>query len=228
MIVTRQRRKSFPWGKVLLPLIAIALVVFALVWAPSRNVIANGPLAPVWRSAAPVASSVEQPFHFAAQNQAMTGLRHQIVGLQGQLTAARSATKSKDQQIAKLQTQVSQLESQVASSHAAAKPSTALGGSSPIAAGSAAAGSGGSSTASTGSATSGDLSAGATPDMRRTAQDWANMEPQNAAKVVQKLPTAYVARIMSLMSPDAAGSILDAVPAAFAARLTQEHTELRR
>jgi len=222
VIVTRQRRKTFPWSRVLLPLIAIALVAFAFVWQPSRNEIVNGPLAPVWRASAPMAGTIAAPFHFAAQNQAMTDLKHQILQLQHQVTAAQNASKSKDRQISRLRAQITQLESQAANAKAA-KPSASSG--SPIAAGSAAAGIGASAQAGP---TTGDLSAGATPDMRRTAQYWANMEPQNAAKVVQKLPSAYVARVMSLMSPDAAGAILDALPAAVAARLTQEHPELRR
>ncbi|MHB8147227.1 MAG: MotE family protein [Vulcanimicrobiaceae bacterium] len=224
MIVTRQRRKAFPWRRILLPLIALGLVAFAVAWPPSRNEIVNGPLAPVWRASAPMAGTITAPFHFAAQNQAMTGLKHQIVQLQSQVTAARNSAKSKDRQIAKLQSQVVQLESQAAT-RVVAKPGTSASSASPIAAGSAAIGAG---TAAQAGPASGDLSAGATPDMRRTAQYWANMEPENAAKVVQKLPTAYVARVMSLMSPDAAGAILDALPAAVAARLTQEHPELRR
>ncbi len=222
MIVTRQRRKTFPWRRVLLPLVAVALVAIAFAWQPSRNEIVNGPLAPVWRASAPMAGTIAAPFHFAAQNQAMTDLKHQILQLQHQVAAAQNASKSKDRHIARLRAQIAQFESQAANAKTA-KPAVSSG--SPIAAGSAAAGTG---TSAQAGPTTGDLSAGATPDMRRTAQYWANMEPQNAAKVVQKLPPAYVARVMSLMSPDAAGAILDALPAAVAARLTQEHPELRR
>jgi flagellar motility protein MotE (MotC chaperone) len=73
-----------------------------------------------------------------------------------------------------------------------------------------------------------DLSSGATPDMQRTAKYWANMEPDNVAKVLPKLPIPYVARVLALMSPDDVGAILDALPAAYAAQLTQEHPELKR
>ena len=65
-------------------------------------------------------------------------------------------------------------------------------------------------------------------ELNRTAQYWANMEPENAAKVVEKLPVPYVARVLSQMSPDAVGAILDAVPATFAAELTQENPQLKR
>ncbi len=48
VIVTRQRRKPFPWRRLILPVVAIGLVVFAFVWPPSRNVILNGgPLSPM-------------------------------------------------------------------------------------------------------------------------------------------------------------------------------------
>ena len=53
------------------------------------------------------------------------------------------------------------------------------------------------------------------------------MEPDNAAKVVQRLPVPYVARVLAQMSPDAVGAILDAVPATFAAQLTQENPQLK-
>jgi flagellar motility protein MotE (MotC chaperone) len=64
--------------------------------------------------------------------------------------------------------------------------------------------------------------------MRRTAQYWASMEPENAAKLAQRLSPVYVARILSLMQPDSVGAILDALPANYAAKLTQEHPELQR
>ncbi len=53
------------------------------------------------------------------------------------------------------------------------------------------------------------------------------MQPENAAKVVQRLPIPYVAEVLALMSPDDAGSILDAVPPAFAAQVTQENPSLK-
>ncbi len=54
------------------------------------------------------------------------------------------------------------------------------------------------------------------------------MEPENAAKVVQKLPVVYVARVFALMSADSVSSILDALPSTYVAALTQEHPELKR
>ena len=54
------------------------------------------------------------------------------------------------------------------------------------------------------------------------------MEPENAAKVIQKEPIPYVAHILALMAPDTVGSILDALPADYAAKLTADHPELKK
>jgi flagellar motility protein MotE (MotC chaperone) len=64
--------------------------------------------------------------------------------------------------------------------------------------------------------------------MRRIAQYWANMQPENAAKLVERLPAGYTAHVFSVMPPDAVGAILDALPAAYAAKLTQENPQLKR
>jgi len=54
------------------------------------------------------------------------------------------------------------------------------------------------------------------------------MDSESAAKVVQKLPDAYVARIFALMPPDTVGAILENSPSVYAAQLTQEHPELKQ
>lgn len=221
MIVTRHRRKPFPWKRIGLPLLAAILVAVALSWAPSRNAIANGPLAPLWRMAGTAMAPVAAPLHFAAQNEVIKDRNKQIAQLQTQLQDAQKKAQAKDKQVTELQNQVGQLQTQAAQSHAKpAAPVTKPGG-----ADSAAFGAG--TQAGTGAPTS-DLAASATADMKRTAQFWANMDPENAAKVVQKLPTAYVARVFASMPPDSVGPILDALPPAYAAQLTQEHPELRR
>ncbi|MGB6985086.1 MAG: hypothetical protein WBD74_03820 [Candidatus Aquilonibacter sp.] len=215
MIVTRRRRKPFPWKRLILPVIAIGLIVFAFVWGPSRNVLTGGPLQPLLQNIGSRFNTIAAPFHFAAQNQVITDRNRQIVQLQGQITDFQSQLAAKDKQISSLNGQISQLQTQEANSRAAAAPATsaapAAGGTNPIAASS-----------------GGDLASGATQDMRRTAQLWANMDASNAAKVIQRLPVPYVARVLALMSPDDAGAILDAVPAAFAAQLTQENPTLKR
>ncbi len=222
MIVTRRRRKPFPWKRLILPVIAIALVITALSWAPSRDAITNGPLAPAWKASSSGFDRVAAPFHFAAQNQLLTQRNQQIASLQQQLADLKAQDAAKAKKIASLDTQIGQLQARSTTRGAAPAAS-----SSPAPVSGATANPFGAASASTGSSAN-DLASGATPDMRRTAAYWANMEPENAAKLVQKLPVPYVARVLALMSPDAVGAILDALPASVAAQLTQEHPELKR
>ncbi|HEV7180405.1 MAG TPA: hypothetical protein VGN11_11060 [Candidatus Baltobacteraceae bacterium] len=222
MIVTRKRRKPFPWKRLILPLIAVAFVVFAASWGPSRNVIENGPTAPLWRGLSNTFGTVATPFHFAAQNRLLDDRNKQIVQLQNQVAGMQTKDSAKDKQLSSLQSQLGQLQAQAASARSAPAAKN-----SPVASATALPGAVAAGATDTQSA-SGDLSAGATADMRRTASYWANMEPENAAKVVQKLPALYVARIFALMSPDSASSIMDALPAAYVAQLTQERPELKR
>ncbi|HTA39509.1 MAG TPA: hypothetical protein VK760_10545 [Candidatus Acidoferrales bacterium] len=224
MIVTRQRRKPFPFKRLILPLIAIALVVFAFIWPPSRNVILNGPAAPAARAVGGAYDNAAAPFHFAAQNQVITDRNRQIEALQTQLTQAQSEAADKAKQIASLQQQIGQLQSQAASTRSAASPIPARGASG-LPAG-ASSGTFSSDTAQ-GGYVAGDLSSGATADIRRTGAYWSSMEPENAAKLAQKLPTSYVARVFAQMSPNDVGAILDALPPAYAAKLTQENPEIQ-
>ncbi len=218
MIVTRRRRKPFPWKRLALPVVAIALVAFALSWTPSRNAIGNGPAAPLWRATGATLGGIAAPFHFTAQNQELGNRAKEIAQLQSQVADMQAKDQAKDKKVADLQGQIATLQSQAAAArgtvapHSAQAPSTndafASNMNAPV--------------------RGGDLSAGATPDMHRTAEYWASMEPENAAKVVQKLPTVYVARIFALMSSDAVGSVMDALPPSYVAQLTQEHPELKR
>lgn len=210
MIVTRQRRRGFRWHKLWFPLIAIALIWFALWWGPSRNAISTGPLAPAWNASAAGLQKVAAPFHFAVQNKQIGDLSAQVKQLTAQVATLQSASAAKDKTISQLHTQLEQAQAQAV---AATSPAAKTGASSaptsiasPVA----------------------DLASVATADMRRTAADWAAMDPDNAAKVIQKLPVSYVARVLSVMTPEGVGPILDALPATYAAALTQEHPELRR
>lgn len=224
MIVTRKRRKPFPWKRLILPVIAIALVIFAFVWAPSRNVIANGPMAPVWRASDTAYGTVAKPFNFAAQNELLTEKNKQILALQKQVSDLQAQSSVKDKKIGDLNGQVQQAQLQAANP----KP-TAAGApvNAPVAATQSGA-SGATGDVSASQSSGSDLAAGASADMRRTASFWGNMEPENAAKVIQRLPVPYVAHVMALMSPDAVGAILDALPPAYAAKLTQDHPELKK
>jgi flagellar motility protein MotE (MotC chaperone) len=200
MIVTRQRKKRFPWKRVLIPLVLIGLIAGAIAWTPSRTWIATGPLSPIWK---PVAA----PFDGLAESREIASQNAQIASLQKQLSDAQTQIAQRDKQISQLQTQLNDSEVQAALAKSA-KPAAV--------------------TAQASEAPANDLSAQGTPDMRRTAAVWAAMDAESAAKVVQKLPQDYVARVFALMSPDAVGAILENVPASYAAHLTQEHPELRR
>lgn len=205
MIVTRQRRKPFPWKRVLLPLAAVALLAAALSWTPSRTWIAAGPLSPAWKALAPVWKPISAPFDVAGQMQTISAQRATIASLQKQLANANAQVTAGQKQISALQTQLNDAQQQEALAHAV-KPAAPQPTAAPA----------------------GDLSSQATPDMQRTAAVWAAMDADAAAKIVQKLPQDYVARVFALMSPDAVGSILENLPPAYAARLTQEHPLIRR
>ena len=221
MIVTRKRRKPFPWKRLILPVIAIALVVFAFAWTPSRNVISNGPMAPAWRASGSAVDAIAKPFNFAAQNEMLTEKNKQIVALQKQIADLQSQSATKDKKIGDLGGQVQQLQLQAANPKVSAAPKASASDAQAEASNAS------SAVASQASAGS-DLSQGATPDMRRTATYWGNMEPENAAKLIQRLPIPYVAHILALMAPDNVGAILDALPAGYAAQLTQDHPELKK
>lgn len=214
MIVTRRRRKPFPWKRLILPVVAIALVIFAFAWGPSRTVITAGPMAPVWQSTNQRFNTIAAPFHFAAQNELITQKNQQIDALQQQIATMKAQLDAKTKAVSALNAQVGQLQTQAAN----AQSSTPAALSSPGPASSTSAfGSGSVSAPASSSAT-----------LRRTAEYWANMEPENAAKVVERLPVPYVASVLAQMSPDDVGAILDALPPAVAARLTQENPQLKR
>ena len=220
MIVTRKRKKPFPIKRLILPVVAVLLVAFAFSWGPSRNAMSSGPMAPLVRNTQAYFDTIAAPFHFAAQNQIITDQNRKIAALQTQVATAKTDAQGTGKKIADLQTQLDQAQTQLASANGsaaqAAARGAALGQSSPRP--------GPSDVALVGS----DLSANSSPDMKRTANYWAAMDPENAAKVAQRLPPAYVARVLALMQPEAVGTILDNLPPAFAAKLTQEHPELKR
>lgn len=210
MIVTRQRKKPFPWRRLLLPAAAVALLAAALSWAPSRNWIAAGPLAPLWQS--PPAKALSAPFNGVAQEQRLGSQERQIASLQQQLADARSQITDRDKQISQLQTQLNGAQDEAAAAKAA-KPAAAV----PAKA-----------DAQPGAPQGADLATQATPDIQRTAQVWSAMDSEAAAKIVQQLPQDYVARVFAGMSPESVGAILENLPASYAAKLTQEHPELKR
>lgn len=207
MIVTRRRKKPFPWRRVALPAAAIALLAAAFAWTPSRTWIANGPV-----GQSPAIKTLAAPFDGLAQQRRIGSQDREIASLQQQLADARSQATAREKQLSQLQTQLNAAQQEAALAKSV-KPTPAAKTQSD---------------AQASSAQGGDLSAQTTPDVQRTAQVWAAMDSESAAKIVQKLPQDYVARVFAAMSPDAVGAILENLPASFAAALTQEHPELKR
>jgi flagellar motility protein MotE (MotC chaperone) len=199
MIVTRRRKKKFPWKRALLIVSVLALIVGALWWTPSRN----------WIAATPPVKPIATLFDPVGKQQQIDAQSAQIASLQQELASVRAEVTDRDKQISQLQTQVNDAQQQAALASAAPKSKPA-----PVPTGAPLMGS--------------DLSSQGTPDMRRTAQVWGAMDSEAAAKIVQRLPVDYVVRVFALMSPDSVGAILENLPSSYAARLTQEHPELKR
>ncbi|HET7815195.1 MAG TPA: hypothetical protein VFL13_12570 [Candidatus Baltobacteraceae bacterium] len=213
MIVTRQRRKKFPWKRVLYFTGFFAVLFAALWWTPSRVWLARGPVTtPVWNATAPVWKPLSKPFDMASQQSTIASQAAEIQRLNAEVTADQTKIADRDKQISQLTSQVNQAQQDAAVPHVS-KPA----GSVPA-----------NPTPQQVAVVSGDLTQSATPDMRRTAQEWGAMDSEAAAKVVERLPDAYVARIFALMTPDSVGAILENLPPGYAARLTQEHPELKR
>jgi hypothetical protein len=218
VIVTRRRKKPFPYRAVGVWLALLAVVFFVALFPPTRAMLSGGPLAPAYGATDAAWAAVAAPFHFAAQNELLTDRNRQILALQKQVADDKTQLAAQQTQVTKLQGQVDRAALVKASAPVAtAAPVAALNTSSTNP-----------SSFSSSQPLAHDLAAGATPDMRRVAQYWSSMDPDNAAAVVKKLPPGYVARIFALMSPDAVGPVLDALPVAFAAAVTQEDPTLQR
>jgi hypothetical protein len=194
MIVTRRRPKRRNYGKIILPVLALA---GALYWPPSHNVIVNGPLKPVWGVLGAAGGQAAKPLTFAAQQQRIADQNRKLRDDAALRESDRKDKEAKDAQIAALRTQVVQLQS---SEKATPLPA-------PVVKPTAAA----------------DLGLGAAnpvpDDIRRTAAYWSSMDAEKAAAIAEKLPDDYVNRVFAQMSPDSVGDIMDALPPATAARL---------
>jgi hypothetical protein len=204
MIVTRQRKQKKSSLPILLPIAAIAMLVVALTWPPSRNFITNGPLKPVATVFDTVWGVLSRPLTFAYQQQQITDRNEQIKELNDKLEAGRKAAADQDAQVQQLQKQIADLSNQPAPTAApAVVPAAAAGGGAAGAPGAAA----------------------AVPDsVRLAAQQWAAMDPGHAAALVQTLPAAFVSSVFAQMSPDAVGPIMDALPPKVAALIIQSGT----
>ena len=206
MIVTRQRKQKKSSLPVLLPIAALVMLTVALTWPPSRNFITNGPLHPVAVLFDSVSSVVARPLTFAYQQQQISDRNIQIKDLNDQLEAERKASADKDAQVQQLQKQMAQLQAQ--------PEATAAAEAAPVPAASGAAAGFGTST----SGTSDALTASA---LKRDAAQWAAMDPDAAAALVQRLPQDYVARVFAQMPADSVGPIMDSLPPKVAAQIVQ-------
>jgi flagellar motility protein MotE (MotC chaperone) len=206
VIVTRRRRKPFPYHLVILALLVAGGIAFVFAWPPARTAIVTGP----WSA----------PLRIESLNQTIVARDRQIAQLQRALSDAQNATQDKQKRVALLEEQIAQLEMQGASSRA---PSATRARRSRTATSAFAA-----TDQPSNDAGGTDVAEPGTDEMRRTAQYWASMDPENAAKVVQRLTPDYVVRVFALMQPDVVGAILDAVPVAYAARVTEERPDLAR
>jgi hypothetical protein len=208
MIVTRQRKKKQSSLPILLPIAAIAMLAIALTWPPSRNFITNGPLKPVATVFDGVWGTVSKPLSFAYQQQQITDRNQQIKDLNDKLEADRKAQDDKDAQVAQLQKQIAAANNEPDASTPA--PAIPLNGQQPPGAVPAAGGA--------------PVAAPASEAIHRAAQQWSAMDPETAAAMVQKLPTAYVSTVFAQMSPDSVGPIMDALPAKVAALIVENGT----
>lgn len=207
MIVTRQRKKKQSNLPILLPIAAIAMLAIALTWPPSRNFITTGPLKPVATVFDGAWGIVSRPLSFAYQQQQITDRNQQIKDLNDQLETDRKTQDAKDAQLQALQKQIADANSEPdAATPAPAMPLAGQPAAAPV----------------------GAAGAPAQPSVsdaiRRAAQQWSAMDPENAAALVQKLPTAYVSAVFAQMSPDSVGPIMDALPPKVAALIVESGT----
>lgn len=211
MIVTRQRKQKKSSLPILLPVAAIAMLVVALTWPPSRNFITNGPLKPVATVFDTIWGTVSRPLTFAYQQQQITDRNEQIKELNDKLEADRKAAADKDVQLQQLQKQLADAANQPEATPA---PAGAAAGAGPA---------GGTRPGASG-AMSGGAAAPVADSIRLAAAQWAAMDPGKAAALVQKLPANYVSSVFAQMSPDSVGPIMDALPAKVAALIIQSGT----
>lgn len=204
MIVTRQRKQKKSSLPILLPIAAIVMLAVALTWPPSRNWIVTGPLKPVANVVIGASAVVARPLSFAYQQQQITDRNVQIKALSDKLETERKSTSTKDAQVTQLQKQMAAAAAEPApSTPTPAKPIGAPGGA--------------------GGAPGAAAVPAVDPALKRTADQWAAMDPDRVALVVAKLPAPYVASVFAQMPPDSVGPVMDAMPSALAAKIVQSN-----
>jgi hypothetical protein len=208
VIVTRRRKQRSHYGRYAVALLVLAAIGFVLGFPPTQHLIATGPLAPAWNAGANAAGVVSRPLTFAGQQATITDRNRQIRDLNARLEKARVAKADADARASRLQQQIAAAAAQPVDTPAPApRPVTT-----PASASAFGAAGGGSETAAS---------------EKRLAAQWAAMEPEHAAAVVQRLPDGEVTRVFAQMDPDAAGAIMDALSPAAAARISRAVAQVR-
>lgn len=114
MIVTRKRKKKFPWKRVLTIAAIVAVIAIAFAVPASRSVIADN-TQPVWK---PFAA----PFQGLALEKQINDQSKQIAALQSQVSEAQSQISGRDKQISQLQSKLASAQEQAGQAAPQDKP----------------------------------------------------------------------------------------------------------
>lgn len=207
-IITRQRKKKRSVRGLLLPVVAIALLVAAIFWPPSRSWFQNGPLHPIWALTGAGWNVVAQPLHWAAQNQLIADKNRELRRLNALLDAQRAEVASKDERIKSVENQMKATLASIANATPTPGPG-AQGPQGPPGAPGAPGASAPQQVAVSGSSSS---------EIARTAAYWNSMDPEKAAAVVKKLPVEYVSKVFAKMPSDQVAEIMNSLPPSDAAK----------
>ena len=209
MIVTRQRKKKQSSLPILLPIAAIAMLAIALTWPPSRNFITNGPLKPVATVFDGIWGVVSRPLSFAYQQQQITDRNTRS---SSSTTSSRPTARPRPTRTPRSRSSRSRSRpTRPSPSPRRRRPPSRWPGQQPPG-------------AAAGAAGGRPLLARRRTRSVAAAQQWAAMDPEKAAALVEKLPTSYVSAVFAQMSPDAVGPIMDALPAKVAALIVESGT----
>jgi hypothetical protein len=210
---TRVARRRFPWKRYAAYLLVLGGSLYALQFSLVQGLIARSPVGryatqinqvtlPYRTLAWYVIEPATRPFHFAAQQFTIKKKGDEITQLKKELNDAHTSISERDQQIKDLKAQA-----QSVSASSSPSPSPAANANAANGVGSAAAGSSAMSAASS--------------DMKRTADYWAQMEPEKAAAIVERLPQSYVTQVFAAMPADQVSEIMNVLPARYAAKLAE-------
>jgi len=205
VIITRQRKRRRHVGRIVVPLLIVAVVGFLIGFPPTQRLIANGPLRPAWLAGASVVAVVTRPLSFAGQQAVIADRNREIRALNARLDAQRAAKDDADARATALQQQLAAAQE----APVEAPPAAPLVHARPRSDGAA-------------FRTAADGGAGD----NRLASTWAAMDPDKAAALVQRLPQDEVVRVLARMDADSAAAILSALPPGVAARISRAEAQV--